>query len=92
MAFGEIAGETPEDRLIRLCHIACTWAEVKFCGVRDGLCYFEVSYDSDSDDSDDLDRPHAILSIRVPGEGLTGETAVEQLIEQIAAEIERNEL
>jgi len=34
MAFGEMAGETPEDRLIRLCHVACTWAEVKFCGVR----------------------------------------------------------
>ena len=42
MAFGEMAGETPEDRLIRLCHVACTWAEVKFCGVRDGVCYFEV--------------------------------------------------
>jgi hypothetical protein len=94
MAFGEIAGETPEDRLIRLCHTACTWAEVKFCGVRDGLCYFEWCYDSDSDDSDDsndTDRPAVLLSVPVPVEGLTGEAAVEQMIREIGAEIESNE-
>jgi len=88
MAFGEMAGETPEDRLIRLCHVACTWAEVKFCGVRDGVCYFESWYGSDSDDTD---RPTALLSVPVPVEGLTGQAAVEQMIRQIGAEIESNE-
>lgn len=53
-----------------------------------------MSYDPDSDDSDDSgdsDRPHAILSVPVPAEGLTGDAAVEQMIKQIGAEIERNE-
>ena len=94
MAFPEIAGETPEDRLIRLCHVACTLAEVKFCGVRKGLCYFEWLYDSDSDDSDDsgdTDDPSTLLSVPVPVEGLTGQAAVEQMIRQIGEEIESNE-
>lgn len=99
MAFEEIAGETPEDRLIRLCHTACTWAEVKFCGVRKGLCYFEVWYDSDGDmdehldnDSDDSDdRQREILSVSVPAAGLTGQSAVEQMIKEINAKIERDD-
>jgi hypothetical protein len=83
-----------EKRQRHFCLTACIWAEVKFCGVRDGLCYFEVWYDSDSDgsdDSDDTDHPPTLLSVPVPVEGFAGQAAVEQMIKQIGAEIERNE-
>jgi hypothetical protein len=83
---------TPEEHLIRLCHVACIWAEVKFCGVRDGLCYFEWWSDSDdSDDSGDTDRLPALLSVPVPAEGLTRRDAVDQMVRQIGAEVESNQ-
>jgi len=52
------------------------------------VCYFESWYGSDSDDTD---RPPALISVPVPVEGLTGQAAVEQMIRQIGAEIESNE-
>lgn len=96
MAFRDIAGETPEDRLIRFCDVACLWAEVRFCGVRDGLCYFEWWYDSESDESnlddrdpdesDDSDAKRPTL-LSVPIEGLN----MDQLIRRIGQEIENKE-
>lgn len=96
MVFRDIAGETPEDRLIRFCHVACLWAEVRFCGVNDGVCYFEWWYDADSDesnsddgDTDESDDPDTkrptLLSVSIGGLNM------DQLIRRIGQEIENNE-
>ncbi|MGA7294607.1 MAG: hypothetical protein WBW85_18890 [Terriglobales bacterium] len=57
--------ETPEDRERRLALAACLNADMIFCGVRDGLCYFEVYF------TDEPDGPKAVLSL--PTDGLTAE-------------------
>lgn len=57
--------ETPQQRESRLALSACMNADVAFRGVRDGLCYFEVSF------TDDLDGPGVVLSL--PTDGLTAE-------------------
>src|ERR1019366_5653137 len=49
----------------RLAMCACLNADMIFCGVKDGRCYFEVYF------TDDPDGPSAILSL--PTEGLTAE-------------------
>jgi hypothetical protein len=58
-------GETSEQRESRLAMCACLNADMIFCGVKDGRCYFEVYF------TDDPDGPSAILSL--PTEGLTAE-------------------
>lgn len=77
--FDQTDGETSEDRLVRLSRIACKWADVEFCGIRDGLRYLDVR----GSDWDASDRPPAILSVPIPSQGLTGRSAVEQLSHQI---------
>ena len=69
-------GETPELRESRLALAACLNADMIFCGVRDGRCYFEVYF------TDDPDGPKAILSL--PTDGLTAEK-----IANHAAEVDR---
>jgi hypothetical protein len=58
-------GELPEQRECRLAMCACLNADMIFCGVRDGLCYFEVYFTGDSD------GPKAVLFL--PTDGLTAE-------------------
>jgi hypothetical protein len=58
-------GETPEQRECRLAMCACLNADMIFCGVKDGRCYFEVYF------TDDPDGPRAVLSF--PTDGLTAE-------------------
>lgn len=76
--------QTPEERVIGLCHSACIWAEVQFCGVRDGSCYFEVW--DDEWNGDDSECPHAILSVPLEGASVPGwpmsmdQSAMEELI------------
>ena len=67
--------ETPEQRESRLAMCACMNADVAFCGVRDGLCYFEVYF------TDNLDGPGVVLSL--PADGLIAEK-----IANHAAEVE----
>lgn len=57
--------ETPDQRESRLAMCACMNADVKFRGVRDGVCYFELCF------TDDPDGPRAVLSL--PTDGLTAE-------------------
>jgi hypothetical protein len=74
-----LSDETPEGRVQRLAFSACVTAEVEFCGVKDGLCYFEACYTWLEDE------PVMRLSVRVE-DGLT----TDQIVKQIGVEIERN--
>jgi len=63
----------------RLAFCACVTAEVKFCGVQDGLCHFEACYTWLEDEP--------VMRLSVPVEdGLT----TDQIVKQIGVEIERN--
>ena len=69
-------GETPEQRECRLTMCTCLNADMIFCGVKDGRCYFEVYF------TDDPEGPRAVLSL--PTDGLTAEK-----IANHAAEVDR---
>jgi hypothetical protein len=58
-------GETPE-RESRLALAACLNADMIFRGVRDGLCYFDLYYESEGHDG-----PKVTLSL--PADGITAE-------------------
>lgn len=65
--------ETPEQRERRLAMAACMRADVIFRGVRDGLCYFEVYYEDESD------GPRAVLSLFA--DGITAEQIANRVAE-----------
>lgn len=71
--------ETPEETERRLAMSACMKADVIFRGVRDGLCYFEVYFE------DETEGPRAVLALFA--DGITAEQ-----ISQRAAEAERSGL
>jgi len=58
--------ETAEQTTARKCLAACLNADMIFCGVRDGLCYFDLYYESEGHDG-----PKVTLS--VPADGITAE-------------------
>ena len=69
--------ETPQQRESRLAMCACMNADVAFRGVRDGLCYFEVSF------TDDTDVPKAVLSL--PTDRLTAEKIANHAAEAVGS-------
>jgi hypothetical protein len=63
-------GETPEDKERRLALAACLNADMICRGVRDGLCFFDLYYESEGHDG-----PKVTLSL--PTEGLTAEKDIQ---------------
>jgi hypothetical protein len=58
--------ETPEETERRVAHCACLNADMIFRGVRDGLCYFDLYYESAGHNG-----PKVTLSL--PTDGITPE-------------------
>lgn len=73
--------ETPEQRQSRLALAACLNADMIFRGVRDGLCYFDLYYESDGHDG-----PKVTLSL--PADGITAEKISEYAAEWYRQEAE----
>ena len=72
--------QTPEEKLNRRAFSACITTKVKFCGVQDGVCYFEVY----SEQEEDQDKPGLRLSVHV--QGLT----IDEIIRKINEERDNN--
>lgn len=68
------SNETQEETVSRLALCACLNCDVIFRGVRNGLCYFDVYYESEGHDG-----PKVTLS--VPTEKITAETIGERIKE-----------